>query len=288
MEWRLAKKSLGLLAYAKNRVDPQGRRLCLLVEAGEGRYAVDATSVVEVSPPDADGKSLRGVLEIVDLSSMLGGAQEERPGMAVVLDVSPTLAARVRRVLEVADVARAAFFQLPPVLGDKVGARVRGALLHRDELYLELLPEALTRSGNQVSTAGEGEVGPLVSPPDRALVLVSQGELFGLPLSWVLQVVSGPNPYTPLPPGSSTVAGLLAHGQTLWPVYSLPGLLHGRSQGREGLFVLAEVKGTLLAVFAERVVGIRTTTRSDARPGSFEAEGLPGTGLFLDLQRILP
>lgn len=33
----------------------KGQRLSLLVEAGSARYAIDATHVLEVSPPDASG-----------------------------------------------------------------------------------------------------------------------------------------------------------------------------------------------------------------------------------------
>ncbi|HLL55634.1 MAG TPA: defective in fruiting DifE, partial [Myxococcaceae bacterium] len=73
-----------------------GRRLCLLFEAANGRFAVEATSVTEVAPPDANGVSIRGYLELTDLSLLLGGEAETRPGTGVVLDVSPTLAVRVK------------------------------------------------------------------------------------------------------------------------------------------------------------------------------------------------
>ncbi|MFP2932425.1 hypothetical protein ACLESO_46205 [Pyxidicoccus sp. 3LG] len=97
-----------------------GRRLCLLVEAGETRYAVEATSVMEVAMSGANGSSLRGVLEVKDLSALLGGSPEEGPGMVVVLDVSPTLAVRVRSVVEVADVARAPVLPPAPGLADSL------------------------------------------------------------------------------------------------------------------------------------------------------------------------
>lgn len=108
-----------------------GRRLCLLFEAGGVRYAIEATSVVEVAPPDMDGDSIRGFLGLRDLSQLLGGPPQARPGMAVVLDVSPTLAVRVTRVIEVADVARDTLFRLPQGLSEGLSVVARGAIAHQ-------------------------------------------------------------------------------------------------------------------------------------------------------------
>jgi hypothetical protein len=102
-----------------------GRRLCLLVEAGETRYAIEATSVMEVALPGSDGTSLRGMLEVKDLSTLLGGSPETAMGMVVVLDVSPTLAVRVRSGGRPGPVGRRAL----PAPGSDVGeARTGGAL----------------------------------------------------------------------------------------------------------------------------------------------------------------
>jgi len=120
-----------------------GRRTCLLFEAGPARYAIEATRVVEVAPPDADRPAVRGVFPLEDLSVLMGGGPEQRPGLAVVLDSSPTRAVRVREGAEVADVSGDPHFQLTHDLGLRIGELVRGALFHHGRLYLELRPEAV-------------------------------------------------------------------------------------------------------------------------------------------------
>ncbi len=105
--------------------------------------------------------------------------------MVVVLDVSPTLAVRVRSVVEVADVARAPFFLLPAGLGDAAGPAEPG----RDAPQGAALPGAHRRvaaPARSVPGATAGAPRPvhlMESPPERALVFESQGRLFGLPLT---------------------------------------------------------------------------------------------------------
>src|SRR5262249_32318939 len=113
-------------------------RLCLLFEAGPTRLVVEATRVMEVAAPEGTRERFRGVHALHDASILMGGEPEERPGVVVVLDVSPTLVLRVRRVRGVADMSRATFFQVPPGLGEGLGHVVRGALLFERELYLEI------------------------------------------------------------------------------------------------------------------------------------------------------
>ncbi|HYO71380.1 MAG TPA: hypothetical protein VEU33_35405 [Archangium sp.] len=104
------------------------------MEAGDTRFSVEATSVMEVAAPGPDETSLRGVLEVKDLSVLLGGEPEPTPGMLVVFDVSPTLAVRVRSIVEVTDVAPAPHFLLPTGLGDTLAALRRSAVLHKERL----------------------------------------------------------------------------------------------------------------------------------------------------------
>ena len=270
-----------------------GRRLCLLFEAGSVRYAVEATSVVEVSPPDAEGDKLRGVFDLTDLSVVLGGGGEERPGLALLVDVSPTRAVRIRKVVEVADVAQAPFFMLPPGLGERLGRLVRGAFLYQAQLFLELAVEALAepRAPLEVSPGASPvlPVFPLEAAPERGLIFESQGRLYGLPLPWVLQVVAAAGPFSPLPSEGGPVAGLYAHDQALWPIYSAPGLLGGEAR-REPLFILADLAGHHVGLCATRVLGVHgSLQRPEGAPGQggeFLARGIPGPSLFLDFQRM--
>ncbi len=261
-----------------------GRRLCLLVEAGEARFAIEATSVMEVAQPGADGQFQRGVLEVRDLSALLGGAPERGPGMVVVLDTSPTLAVRVREVVEVADVARAPSFLLPPGLGGLAGLS-RGALVHKERLYLELAAEALPHQPGPLAGVPPRPVYLLETPPERALVLESQGRHYGLPLPLVSQVVARGQDFTSLPVQAGPVAGLFPHDQALWPVCSAPGLL-GEAAGAEPFFVLTELAGQNVALAASRVVGVYPHFAPTEVRGEFSAQGLSAPALFLDLQRM--
>lgn len=262
-----------------------GRRLCLLFEAGSGRFAVEATSVMEVSPPDESGQTIRGLTELQDLSVLLGGAAEERPGVGVVLDTSPTFAVRVKRVLEVADVARSPLFMLPPNLGEALALVVRGAIFHGERLFLELSADALPRKPHALGAATARPIYPADHVPDRALVFESQGRLFGVPLGFVSQVVTTTDAFCPLPSPMGAVAGLLPHAQVLWPVYSAPGLMGGQAR-REELVVLTELAGQNVGLAAQRVLGVMQGFTSGAARGELECRGLSAPALFLDLQRM--
>ncbi|PTL85227.1 chemotaxis protein CheW [Vitiosangium sp. GDMCC 1.1324] len=263
-----------------------GRRLCLLMEAGDTRFSVEATSVMEVAAPGPDETSLRGVLEVTDLSVLLGGSPEQGPGMVVVFDVSPTLAVRVRSIVEVVDVASAPHFLLPSGLGDTLAALSRSAVLHKDRLYLELNPEALPHEPGTVSPPPEHPVHFAGSPPERSLVFESQGRLFGLPLTLISQVVMRGPAFSALPGKSGAVAGVMPHGQALWPLYSAPALLGGASACAESFLVLAEVEGRGLGLCASRVLGVHPRFEPAGEPGEFTAPGLQAPVLFLDLRRM--
>lgn len=261
-----------------------GRRLCVLVEAGPTRFAVEATAVTEVAHVGPDGRTLRGLVELQDLSVLLGGPPEVGPGMAVVLDVSPTLALRVARVVKIADVAREPFFLLPPGLGDALTQLTRGAVLHEGRLYLELHPEALQQRPGPAH-APPRAVSLLESPPERALVFESQGRLYGVALGMVSQVVMAGDAFSALPVSRGPVAGLYPHGQELWPICSVAALLGGEPQ-REPYFVLAELAGQSVGLCASRVLGVYSVLEPTEARGEFGSARMPGPALFLDLQRM--
>lgn len=263
-----------------------GRRLCVLVEAGAVRYAIEATSVVEVAPPDSDGESIRGFLELKDLCELLGGPKEAtRPGLAVVLDVSPTLAIRIKRVVEVADVARAQFFMLPKGLGETSSLLIRGCLLYNDALYLELIAEALPHTVGTVISAPMRPLYVQEAVPDRALIIESAQQLYGIPLSLVSSVTKAGSAYCPLPGRGGPVAGLLPQNQVLWPVYSFPGLLGAPAQ-RSEFIVLTELAGQNVGIAADRVLGVHHNFVAGQERGSFRGSGMNTAALFLDLERM--
>jgi chemotaxis signal transduction protein len=203
----------------------------------------------------------------------------------VVLDVSPTLAVRVRSVVEVADVARAPFFLLPPGLGDTLARLSRGAVLHKDRLYLEINAEALPHRALSPAPPPRPPVAFVEFPPDRALVFESQERLFGIPLSLVSQVVARGEAFSRLPGEGGAVAGIFPHAQVLWPICSAPALL-GAPAAPEAFFVLTELAGRHVGLCATRVLGVVQRFVATPERGEFSAPGLPTPVLFLDLQRM--
>jgi chemotaxis signal transduction protein len=261
-----------------------GRRLCLLFEAGAVRYAVEATSVVEVAPPDLDGDSIRGFLELKDLSILLGGPAEVRPGTAVVLDVSPTLAVRVRAVIEVADVARDPIFKMPQGLPETLALIVRGAVLHLNRLYLELVADAVPRTAASWVPTPRA-VFLVDEPPEQALIFESQGRQYGIPLPFVSQVVPGALGFCPLPFAGGPIAGLFPHHQVLWPIFSAAGLLGAQAQ-REELFLLTELAGQNVGLCASRVLGVQQGFTPTQARGEYVSRSGGAASLFLDFQRM--
>ena len=258
-----------------------GRRLSLLVEAGGARFAIEATSVLEVA--QTGGKPLQGT-DVADLSQLLGGPPEEQPGAAVVLDVSPSLAVRVRRVVEVADVAASPLLNLPPSLGEALTLTLRGALLHQDKAWFELSAEHLPHRINALPAPAPHPVYLLEELPERALFFESQGKRYGIPLTWVSQVVAFSDAFCALPSPHAAI-GVFPHGGALWPVYTPAGLLGGQGQ-REPFLLLTELSGQQAAITASRVLGVHGRLKPTDVPGELVAEALSGAGLFLDLQRM--
>lgn len=233
----------------------KGQRLSLLVEAGAARYAIDATHVLEVSPPDEGGETLRGHLHLRDLSVLLGGPPEARPGTVIVLDTSPTLAVRVKRVIEVADIAEKPRHQLPSRLVSRLEPAVRGVIEANGSLYFELDVETAAR-GLEADPPEliEGGRIPTAPEPERALVFESHGCRLAVPLSSVSQVVTAGDRVCPLP-HEGPLKGLVLHQQHLWPAFSVPGMAGG-SSAIEPLAVLVEVEGEGLGLLASKAFGV--------------------------------
>ncbi len=248
----------------------KGQRLSLLVEAGAARYAIDATRVLEVSPPDEGGATLHGHHHLADLCALVGGPPVERPGTAGVLDPSPTLATRVkygvsrgqrrrrRRTLGTRCPADGCVRRLgsPPSAESSGGSRM--------PLYFELDVDAAAK-GIEADPPEllEGAL-PTLPEPDRALVFESQGRRLAVPLSTVSQVVKAGDRLCALP-HEGPLLGLVLHQAHLWPAFSVPGMAGGAA-ALEPLVVLVEVagEGIGLLVSSERL-SASSAARSVAR-----------------------
>jgi chemotaxis signal transduction protein len=240
----------------------RGRRLCLLCEAGPARFAIPATSVLEVANPDPGGATLRGHHPLVDLCQLLGGPAETRPGTAVLLDTSPTLALRVKKVYGARDVAECPWLHVPRRLIPTLEPAVRGLVNVDDQLFLELDVEALAagvKPPPQVSV-----VEPFGAPLSQGLVFETGGRLLALPLASVAQIVALSSRFCALV-APTAATGVILHQQQAWPVFSLAGLL-GEPIPNESLVVLTEVGGDGIGFTASRALGVLEGTKMEAIP----------------------
>jgi len=263
----------------------RGRRLCVLFEAGAARYSIEATSVLEIGAAPSDTDTLHGVQPLQDLSTLLGGEPEQRPGMSLLLDVSPTLAIRIKRVVDVADIARAPFFLLPPGLGDSLALMIRGATLHGGHLYLELAADMLSAQPLDPRVIPQGRLYYSSQPPERALVFESEGKAYGISLPFVSQILVLGEEFCTLPFSRAPLVGLLPHAQSLWPVYSMAGMA-GEASSLEGLIILADVAGRNLGICAARALGVRSHFRPTDNLGEFASEEVETCISILDLERM--
>lgn len=263
----------------------RGRRLCVLFEAGAARYSIEATSVLEIGAAPSDTDTLRGVQQLQDLSTLLGGDPEQRPGMSLLLDVSPSLALRIKRVIDVADIARAPFFLLPPGLGDSLALMIRGATLYARNLYLELAADMLSAQPLDPRVIPQGRLYCSSHPPERALVFESEGKAYAISLPFVSQIIVLGEEFCTLPFSRAPLVGLLPHAQSLWPVYSMAGMA-GEASSLERLIILADVAGRNLGICAARALGVRSHFRPTDNPGEFASEGIETSISILDLERM--
>lgn len=224
------------------------RRLCVFFEAGATRYAIEATSVVEVARSTQDEETLRGHLAIRDLSMLLGGDAEERPGTVVLLDTSPSVAARVRRVEGVFDASSHLVLPLPNRLVHLVAPVVKQGLVSEAGLTFELdaaeVPRGLPRQAKRVELATTTAPGPFLVFDTGPLHLA-------LPLADVSQVASK-GPMFNAAPGVGSFVGVLMHQQRLVPAFSLVGT------EAEALLIVIELASGPVALSAARAYGVKS------------------------------
>ncbi|MBE2253612.1 MAG: defective in fruiting DifE [Myxococcus sp.] len=224
------------------------RRLCVFLEAGLTRYAIEATSIVEVARATQDDETLGGHLAIRDLSMLLGGDPEERPGTVVVLDSSPTVAARTRRVEGVFDTASHLVLPLPNRLVHLVAPVVKQGLVSEAGLTFELdaaeVPRGLPRQGKRVELATTTAPGPFLRFDSGPLALA-------LPLTDV-SFVASKGPMFNAAPGVGSFVGVLMHEQRLVPAFSVTG------NEAEALLIVIELASGPVALSASRAHGVKS------------------------------
>lgn len=240
---------------AQDTVSHAMSRLCVFFHAGRVRYAIEALGVLEVATPDPKADTLHGHLGLRDLSQLLGGPDEAAPTAALVLDTSPTLAARVTSVEGVFDAAPLEAPRLSRRLIPYLSPVVKGAVVHQGHLVFELDVNAVVRGLPRPDRVFEVRCRPAEGQGLRFSV---GGREWGLPLTRVVQVIQRGTSFNRMP-FEGALKGALAYRGQLVPVYSLAG-----DDGQGPLMVLAELApGELVAFPAERADGVRPARELD-------------------------
>jgi hypothetical protein len=232
----------------RKKVPNTDRQLCVFFDAGQTRYAVEAVAVLEVAQLEDADEALRGHLPLKDLSALLGGAAELRPGKAVVLDTSPTNAVRVRAVEGVFDVTADQHLPLPGRMIPLVTPAIRGALLHEGKLVFVLDPDGVARGLPRQVKRPQVMTLPATMP---SLVFDSGSERYAVPLTRVLQIVPAAHSFNQAP-GQGAFLGAVSHLQHLCPVFCVSD-----AHVPEPLIVLVEANGEVLGLSAGRADGVK-------------------------------
>lgn len=202
---------------------------------------------MEVARAPAAEDTFRGHLPVKDLSSLLGGDPETRPGTLVVLDSSPTIAARTRQVEGVFDASAHLALPLPSRLVPLLAPAIKQGLVSETGLTFELdgahVTRGLPRPQRRLELLTAAPHGP-------ALVFETGPLVLALPLVFVSQVTAKTHMFNPAP-GTSSFLGVLMHQQRLVPAYSLS------SESPEALFLVAELPDGPVALAASKAHGVR-------------------------------
>ena len=225
------------------------RRLAVFFSAGATRYALDAVRVLEIARAGLDGAlQVSQHVPVKDLSSILGGEEEPEVGAGVVLDVSPTVAMRVKQIEGVFDCGPMPRWKVHGRLIRLLAPAIIGAIEHEGRLVFELDAEGSTRGLPRQQKPIERHLRVDTS----GLVFTVQGERLALPLSSVVQVIEATHAFNRAPNAGSFLGAAVHRGQ-LCPVFTVGPL--GLVQP---YVVLFEVAGELLGLSASQVEGVRT------------------------------
>ncbi len=233
------------------------RRLCVFFSAGASRYALDAVRVLEVARLNEQGVlPLSHHTQTKDLSKLLGGDDEPEVGAGVVIDVSPTLAVRVKQVDGVFDIAPLPRWPVQGRLIPLVAPAISAALEFEGRLVFELDAEGTTRGLPR-------QLKPLerhTRQADSGLVFQVQGERLAMPLHHVVQVIESGGHFNRCP-NAGTFLGVAQHRGQLCPVFTV-----GPLGMAEPFVVLFEVNGDQLGLAVTVVEGVRHGPSLDGVP----------------------
>lgn len=274
---------------ASDRTLPGSRRLAVLFRAAGTLFALPAISVREVLA-DPDGQRpgallLEGRGACEGLSRLLGEAAAiDEEVVALVLDSVPERAFLVAAVEEVADVSTGSFLTLPRRGSPSCPGLIRGALMYKERLALELEPSVLLSLAEPLVPRVAPETPPKVGrpkvDPGRALVFaIGGGLLVGAELSVVTGVASHGS-CCRVPAAPFGCLGLVHHERSLLPVYDLSRVIGGERTDRSCVAIL-EISGAPLGVAAVSVFGMQDGfTFVDSEPGGARYRARDGRDVF--------
>jgi chemotaxis signal transduction protein len=273
----------------------RAQRLALVFRGAGTLWALPASAVLEVAQAPAALPAERNGVPVEEFAALLGEPRPRDPrAVTLVLDSAPPRALLVDGVAEVADLATAPFFRLPPAIERPARGLLRGAVLHGSRLILELVPKALAeaQAGQLSRPAPPFLVAPEAAgePPGKALIFeVGGGALYGVCLPLVTGALRIGRPCrVPLAPYGH--AGLIHHERSLLPIYDLSRIAGGPPTGGE-LAVVLDIAGTALGAAAHQVLGV---VAEFCRDGSPEKGGVRWTTrdgrpvFFPELERWFP
>jgi hypothetical protein len=224
------------------------RRLCVFFSAGASRYALDASTVLEIARTNEAGDlSLSWFTPTKDLARLLGGEDEAKVGAGIVIDVMPPLALRVKHVDGVFDAAKLPRWPLQGRLIPLIAPVISAAVEYEGRLVFELDPESTARGLPRQSRPLERHTREV----DSGLVFTVDGERLAIPLHTVVQVIESGAQFN-RSPNAGTFLGVAQHRGQLCPVFTV-----GPLGVVQPFAVLFEVQGELVGLSASSVEGVR-------------------------------
>ena len=221
----------------------------MFFSAAATRYALDAVRVLEVARATEEGTlQLSQHLPVRDLSLLLGGEEEPHVAAGVVMDVSPTLALRVKQVEGVFDCTSLPRWPVQGRLVPLLAPAIASAMEYEGRLVFELDADGAARGLPR-------QLKPLERhhrTDPSALVFTVQGERLAIPLHHIVQVIEAGAQFNRAPNAGSFL-GVALHRGELCPVFTVGPL--GLVQP---FVVLFEVGGDLLGLSASQVEGVRS------------------------------
>jgi hypothetical protein len=216
------------------------------VRAGRTRYAFDAERVLEVA--DAHIAQQRGHLTPVDLTSFLCRTPQEKATHCIVLDVNPSLAVRADEVYGVESEIGAERIALSGILAERLHPLVSEALLSKGTLSFVLNIDAMRPlRAVECTFAVRAE-----SVSEQVFAIERNGVKLAVDLMHVVQVISA-QAINELRLGKSFFGALFFRGLIVpaldvasADVFLMPAFV-----------VLVEVQGQLIALGADRVLGVK-------------------------------